>query len=508
MCARIRQGTTLVFGVLLASWPSGLIHAGAGDAPETGEAPPNLVLIIADDLSRNDCGAYGHPAIRTPHIDRLAEQGMRFDHAYLTCSSCSPSRASLITGRYPHSTGAEQLHWPLPEGSATFVQQLRQRGYYTAAAGKWHLGNAVRHHFDEVREASTAGFQLPDGSEKRPPRMVAAEPSGCEQWVPVLRDRPRDIPFFLWLAALDPHREYEPGTLEPPHSERQVIVPPWLPDVPAVRNDLRMYYDEIGRLDTYVGRVLDELDRQQVADETVVIFLSDNGRPFPRDKTTLYDGGIRTPLIVRWPGRVPAGSVSRALVSSVDLAPTLCAIAGVPAAPTFQGVNCLLLFDDPTARVRRFAFAEDHWHDYEDHGRAVISKQFKLIRNTYHDLPATPPADAGRSPTWQAMRTLRAAGQLTAAQQACFVAPRPEYELYDLHRDPMELVNRFDDPAYAQPRVELLQALQDWSRRTDDFVPSVRTPDEFDRGTGEPDHSIRRRPRPTRLEMFGTNGKY
>ena len=122
--------------------------------------------------------------------------------------------------------------------------------------------------------------------------------------MPVLRDRPRDKPFFLWLAALDPHRDYEPGPIPEPHRPEDVVVPPYLPDVPEVRKDLALYYDEIGRLDHYVGEVLAELDRQGIAGETLVLFLSDNGRPFPRCKTTLYDSGIRTPLIVRWPGHI------------------------------------------------------------------------------------------------------------------------------------------------------------------------------------------------------------
>ncbi len=135
--------------------------------------------------------------------------------------------------------------------------------------------------------------------------------SGCDQWVPVLRDRPRDKPFFLWLAALDPHRDYQPGTIPEPHRPEDVVVPPYLPDVPEVRKDLALYYDEIGRLDHHVGEVLAELDRQGVAGETLVLFLSDNGRPFPRCKTTLYDSGIRTPFIVRWPGHIRPGEPLR-----------------------------------------------------------------------------------------------------------------------------------------------------------------------------------------------------
>jgi len=143
-----------IFGLLvLSGWFAAL-------APAADERP-NIVLIIADDMNWDDCGAYGHPHIRTPNIDRLAAEGMKFERAYLTASSCSPSRSSIITGRYPHNTGAEQLHWPLPGESRTFVEELKASGYYTAAAGKWHLGDAVRNRFDVVHEASMAGFILP-----------------------------------------------------------------------------------------------------------------------------------------------------------------------------------------------------------------------------------------------------------------------------------------------------------------------------------------------------------
>ena len=354
---------------------------------ERHELQPNIVLIIADDMNWNDCGAYGHPHIRTPHVDALAKLGMRFDNAYLTASSCSPSRASIITGRYPHNTGAEQLHWPLPPGSDTFAEQLKSIGYYTAAAGKWHLGNHVKGHFDMVREASTAGFVLPSGKGNEPARMVAKQPSGCEEWVATIRSLPKDRPYFVWLAALDPHRAYEHDTLRPPHKLSDIIVPKHLPDTPEVREDLRMYYDEIGRLDAYVGKVIDEIKRRNETQNTIVWFISDNGRPFPRDKTTLYDGGIKAPWIVKWPAHIKAGVVSKSLVSSVDIAPTLIEIAAGEVPDSFEGVSIRPIFQNTESIVRRFVFAEDHWHDYEDHARAIFDGRYKLIRNDYADLP-------------------------------------------------------------------------------------------------------------------------
>lgn len=475
----------------------------------TADSRPNIVLMIADDMNWDDCGCYGHPSIRTPNIDRLAAEGLRFEHAYLTTNSCSPSRASIITGRYPHNTGAEQLHWPIPAGTSTFVQELKKAGYYTAAAGKWHIGNAVRDHFDKIYEASTAGFVLPSGKDGKPPKMIATQPSGCEDWEKALDERDKSKPFFMWLAALDPHREYKDGALDPPHKKSDVIVPPHLPDTPDVREDLRLYYDEIGRLDNYVGKVMTKLADQDVADNTLVLFISDNGRPFPRDKTTLYDGGIRTPWIVRWPNNVAAGKTTNALVSSVDIASTLMELAGLASeASLTEGNSFAAVLGDPTYSHRQYAFGEDHWHDYEDHARCVVDGRFKLIRNDYVDLPSTPSADAGRGLSWQNMLKLQAEGKLPSEQQACFRSPRPRWELYDLQRDPGELSNRGDDPAYTSVKFRLQTALTAWTNKTDDYVPSKRTPDEFDRVTGEPDHSVRKRPRPSKQDMFGTNSRY
>src|SRR5688572_17427524 len=200
---------------------------------------------------------------------------MRFSRAILTASSCSPSRASIMTGRYPHNTDAEQLHWPLPREQVTFVEKLKAAGYWTAAAGKWHLGPHIKDRFNAVAEAGTSGFQLANRAAKM---IDEDDESGCANWLPVLKSRPRDKPFFLWLAALDPHRDYKSDAIAKPHTPRDVTVPPYLPDIGEVRGDLALYYDEIARLDDNIGRVLAELDAQGVASNTLVIFMADNGR--------------------------------------------------------------------------------------------------------------------------------------------------------------------------------------------------------------------------------------
>lgn len=475
--------------------------------PAEAEEParPNIIFFIADDMAWDDCGPFGHRRIQTPNLDRLAEQGICFDNAMLTTSSCSPSRSSIITGRYPHNTDAEELHWPLPGEQVTFVEQLKASGYWTAAAGKWHLGNAVLDRFDEVRGADTSGFQLPTGADAEAAKLLVegdgAAKSGCAQWVPVLQDRPRDRPFFLWLAAIDPHRDYEAGIIPEPHTPEDVVVPPYLPDTPEVRRDLALYYDEITRLDQFVGLVLKELEHQGETDNTLVLFLSDNGRPFPRDKTTVYDSGVKTPWILRWPGHVEPGTRQQGLVSVIDIAPTFLKLAGLEPGPTFQGVDFSPMLFDPEARVREHAFAERNWHDYRAFARAVRTEKYRYIWNPLHDLPMTPPADAVRSPTFREMRRLRDAGLLPLEQQHSFLAPRPEEELYDVEADPHEMNNLAGDPAHAKVLAELRAVLQDWREATDDEFPGaeVLSADEFDRETGDP-RPNRERPRRSKAD--------
>ncbi len=436
--------------------------AGASDSPESTR--PNFVIMIADDQGWNDAGCYGHPHIRTPNIDRLAAEGLKFTSAFLTCSSCSPTRCSIMTGRYPHSTGAMELHQPLPADQVVFPGLLKKAGYYTASAGKWHLGEPTKANFDTV---------------------VGGGPSGCERWVETLRNRPRDKPFFLWLASIDPHRGYQPNTIPQPHKQADAVVPPYLPDVPETRKDLDMYYDEITRMDGYIGQVLDELDRQGIGDNTFVLFLSDNGRPFPRCKTTLYDSGVKTPFIVRWPGKTTPGTTCDSLVSVVDIAPTMIGLADAGTSPTFQGKSFAPLLDDPEASIREYIYAEHNWHDYQAHERSVRSKRYLYIRNAFPELACTPPADAVGSITFQAMRALRDEDKLPPEQLGCFVTPRTTEELYDVKLDPYQLLDVAADPKYAKVLSQMREAHKTWARQTEDRVPEHPTPDKFDRETGK-----------------------
>ncbi len=474
-------------------------------AEKPEDSRPNIILIIADDMNWDDCSVYGHESLPTPNLQRMADQGMTFQKGFVTTSSCSPSRASIITGQYPTTTDADELHWSLPSNRVTFVEKLKESGYWTGAAGKWHLGDAMKDRFNKVIEVDTSGFQLPSGdaakSGKFKETLEGEAQSGCADWLELMEARDKEKPFFLWLAALDPHRPYHPDILPEGSTDEMVKVAPYHPDTPKVRADYQMYYDEIIRLDKYVGKILDQLRDENIHNNTLVCFISDNGRPFPRDKTTLYDSGIRSPFIVRWPLVAKAGSVCEEVVSTVDLARTFLEVAQIKKiGPNFKGRSFLPQLLDAEKPGREYIFAEKNWHDFEDHARAVRNKRYKYIRNYYDDLPLTPPADAVRSPTYEEMQRLGQAGELLPHQNACFLVPRRKEELYDTIADPFELNNVAADPRYASVVLAMRAALKHWETVHDDAPPVLRTADEFDRVTGLPT-KYRVRPRKSKAEM-------
>lgn len=454
---------------------------------------PNIVLIIADDLNWDDLGTYGHPSIHTPNIDGLAENGMRFDSAYLTASSCSPSRASILTGRYPHNTDAEQLHWDLPSSQVTFSEKLKEAGYWTGAAGKWHMGEEIKSRFDLVKESYYG-----NGSQ-----------SGADEWLQLLDVRPKNKPFFLWLAAWDSHRPWFKGQSDLPHqhTHKDVRLPPYYPPTELYFDDFVAYYDEVSRFDMNVGRVIEKLKQQNIVENTLILVITDNGRPYARDKTTLFDSGVKTPLVVQWPkGIKNKGSSTQSIVSVIDLSATFLDLANATKPSSIEGNSFKSLFGNPNLKFRDYAFSERNWHDFEDHGRSVRSKRYRYIRNNYNDLPATPSGDTVYHKTWWELVRLNDLGMLNKHQARPFLAPRDREELYDLEADPYELNNLAADKKYQTILSNHRAILDSWIKDTNDFIPSVRTPDDFDRRTGDK-LPTRVRPRPSKQETYGS-GSY
>jgi arylsulfatase len=395
-----------------------------------GQDRPNFVFFITDDISADDIGAYGSTVAKTPHLDRLASEGLVFDNAHLTTSSCSPSRCSIITGRYPHNTGAPELHLPLPEDQVTFVQKLRDAGYYTVISGKNHMNDP-----DKI------GFVK--GSD-------GGKPSGSEDWVQQLKDRPKDKPFFAWFASYDAHRDWQMNEHSPAYDPDDIVVPPFMYDGPRTRQDLAEYFSEVSRTDYYTGQLIAELKRQGVADNTYFVYTADNGRPFPRSKSRLYDSGIKTPLIIWKPGTVKPGR-SEALVSSIDYAPTFLELAGLKKGPTFQGVSIVPLLENPKAKIRDFTFSEHNWHVYASHERMVRYGDWLYIRNNFnHKRALATESDDWHYPAAIELWDMYRAGKTYTWQEDIPLVPRPKVELFHVKADPHQMTSLAGQPEFRE----------------------------------------------------------
>ncbi|MCH7225443.1 sulfatase [Haloferula sp. A504] len=423
---------------------------------ETESSRPNFIFFISDDISQEDHGCYGHPVIKTPEIDRLATTGMRFDRAYLTISSCSPTRCSIITGRYPHNTGAPELHSKLPDDQTRFPELLREAGYYTALSGKNHMFGRQDRAFDKI----TGG----------------GEPGGSSDWVQIVRDRPKDQPFFFWFAAYDAHRGWKVSDHAPEYDRSEVVVPPYNFDGPETRKDLALYYHEVSRFDHFVGRVRAELERQGILDNTFLVVASDNGRPFPRAKSRLYDSGIKTPWVVHYPKIIKEGAVTQSFVSVIDLSATCLELAGVGIPESIQGQSFLPILEDPQATVREVVFAEQNWHVYRNQSRLVRWDDFAYIRNYFpkqmnlcSESDTTYPA--GKE-LWQA----HAEGRTNDNHWQTFSNPYPEEELYDLRKDPEQLTNIAGEASSAEALQQARKLLAEWTEETGDTLPENPTP--------------------------------
>jgi len=460
MCVRLHSWNWLLFLACVV-----LITPAGYAENQTSAAKPNIILIFADDVSWNDLGCYGHPSIRTPHLDRLAREGLRFDNAYLTTSSCSPSRCSVITSRYPHNTGAPELHTPLPEGQVLFPQLLHDAGYYTVISGKQHMGNYALTAFDHVSKGKGPGREA--------------------DWVPILKKRPKDKPFFCWFASIDAHRAWQASKEYQPHQPAEVVVPPYLIDSPETRQDLAQYYNEISRIDFFTGKIFDELDAQGIADNTLILFFADNGRPFPRCKTRLYDSGIKTPMIVRWPAAVKPGTVTKSLVSTIDIGPTMLELAGVTPDSRIQGVSFDKVLTQPETKVRDYAFAEHNWHVFKAHERMVRSGNLLYIRNAWPE-QRNLCVESLEFPSGEVLWQRFKADKLNEFQRDVFLKPRPAEELYLVSNDPYQFHNLAAKSEYAGDLSRLRKVLDQWTAETGDTVPKNPTLDRNQR-PGEPE---------------------
>ena len=439
----------LLFGLLFSLTLTGFLSA---------QDRPNFVFFITDDISAEDLGAYGSTVAKTPNLDRIASEGLVFDNAYLTTSSCSPSRCSIVTGRYPHNTGAPELHITLPDDQVTFIQKLTAAGYYTVISGKNHMNRPEKLGF--VKEGE------------------GGRPSGSKDWVQLLKDRPKDKPFFAWFGSSDAHRDWQLNEFSPPYDPDDIVVPPYLIDGPKTRQDLAEYFSEVSRTDYYTGKLIEELKRQGIEDNTYFVYLSDNGRPFPRCKTRLYDSGIKTPLIIWNPGKIKPAR-SKSLVSVLDFAPSFLELAGVKdQGPTFQGVSFVSLLSNPKGKIRDFVFAEHNWHVYANHERMVRYGDWLYIHNAFnHKANLCSESDGSKFGAAIELWEYYRAGKTMPWQEDIPMEPRPQMELYNVVADPHQLTNLAGQREFLEIQNKLAGVLRQWADETGDTVPDNPSPD-------------------------------
>jgi N-sulfoglucosamine sulfohydrolase len=439
-------------------------------------APRNVVLFITDDQGL-DAGCYGNPVVQTPNLDALAAAGTRFENAYCTTASCSPSRSVILTGLYSHANGQYGLehayhHFSSLGNVKSLPMLLSQAGYRTARIGKFHIGPESVYPFEDKLRGN--------------PRSAVEMAEQCREVIET-----SDRPFFLYLGASDPHRggrasdlPHQPDSfgnkprgqtypgVEPVHYDpADVIVPPFLPDTPACRAELAQYYESVSRADAGLGRLIEILKEAGKYEETLIIYVSDNGIPFPGAKTTVYEAGLRLPCVVRHPEAQRRGVVSQAMVSWVDIAPTILEYAGVmpPRRAKLHGRSWLPILEQESPNDWNEVYASHTFHEVTMYYpmRAVRSGRYKLIWNVASPLPFPFASDLWRSSTWQDAYS-RGGDFLYGKRTIQQFMDRSPFELYDLERDPDEVQNLADDPQHSERLAEMQQKLREFQRRTGD----------------------------------------
>jgi N-sulfoglucosamine sulfohydrolase len=400
--------------------------------------PPNILYLHSHDTGRY-IQPYGHQ-IPTPNIQRLADQGMLFRQAFCGAPTCSGSRACLLTGQWAHSNGMIGLAhrgFELNDYSQHLVHTLRGAGYWSALIGEQHLS----------KDPSILGYDHVVDIDTHHVDTVA--PAA----VSILRERPEE-PFFLSVGFFETHREFFEPT-----SVRDALYsapPPNLPDMPATRRDMASYKASARSLDQGVGAVLNALDEHELADDTLVVLTTDHGLAFPGSKATLYDRGIGVLLIMRGPGGFHGGRVSDALVSQIDLYPTMCETAGAEIPDFVQGRSILPLMRKEVPEVRDELFAELTYHAAYEPQRAIRTHRWKYIRRFGdRELPVLANVDDGPSKD-----VLIEAGWADR--------PLPREELHDLLFDPQEARDLSGEETYAPVLHEMRERLENWMRETED----------------------------------------
>ena len=466
-----------------------LLFALHGAFAQAGNSRPNIVVIVSDDHGREAVGCYGNKVIQTPNIDALAREGIRFTNAFATVASCSPSRSVLLSGSYSHSNAmyglqSREHHFSSYDTIKSLPVLLEGAGYRTARIGKYHVGPESVFHFQRVLQAAIVDD--PNSIGRSPVQMADL----CDSFIKVGSPQP----FFLYYATDDPHRsstfrpngspDFGDGSQANPFGNRaqgypqvreityrpeDVIVPSYLTDTRGTREELAQYYQSISRLDQGVGRLIQLLKAAGKWENTVVIYLSDNGAPFPGSKTNLYEPGIRLPLIMKLPGTVSRNVVQDAMISWVDITPTLLDFAGLPKdSVNLQGRSFRDICGQKTVTGWDEVYATHSFHEITMYYpmRVLRERKFKLIYNVAHELTYPSSMDLYNSHTWQWL--LKHKVNRLGGRSIQNYLHRPRFELYDLEKDPDELHNLAANRVYAKKLERMKLKLKAFQQKTGD----------------------------------------
>lgn len=431
----------------------------AGLAPASAQQRPNVILFLADDHGPDFAGCYGNPAVRTPHLDALAREGTRFTRVFAASPTCSPSRAALYTGLYPARNGLMGNHTDCRPGVRSLPHYLQPLGYRVVVADKLDVRPPAAFPFEYLRAT------LPrDPRRQRRYRAEGLDTRAVDAFLAEHAREHKGQPLCLVLGDNCPHVVWEEN-----HSYDPVALPlpPFLVDTPATRAALANYYEDVTTADRHLGAVRDALRRHGFEDHTLFIYTSDQGPEWPHCKWTLYDTGLRVPFVVRWPGRVPAGAVRDALVSLVDLTPTVVDLAGGPPAE-LDGRSFRDVLLGKAASFRSDLFAT-HTGDGDMNRfpqRAVRDTRYKYILNLHPErtwtthftkVPGIPNSHKAVWDTW----VEKARTDPGAARLVRLIEQHPAEELYDTRDDPYEFNNLAERPELRPVRERLRARLRE-----------------------------------------------
>ncbi len=423
----------------------------------------NVLVITADDLGLHT-GAYGDKVARTPHLDRLAAEGIRFTNAYCTTASCSASRSVIFTGVHNHANGQyghahAEHHMSLLPHVRPLPALLKPAGYRTGLIGKFHVGPPSQFSWDSLDESASRNVR---SMADRLQRFIAG---GTGPW-------------YAHIGFSDPHRAAKgfandgkyPGVTPQVFDPKQIQVPSFLPDTPEARAELAEYYQAANRMDQGIGMMLDVLRASDQLERTLVIFLSDNGIPFPNAKTNLYDAGSRLPFLVRMPGASKRGLVNNAMISYTDIAPTILDWAGAkPPEYPLHGRSFLPVLEQENPSGWDQVYYSHTFHEVTMYYpvRGMRTRRYKYLRNLFPMLEFPHASDLWESPTWQSVRNQGDAGKLGRRPVQQYLN-RTSEELYDLDHDPDEVLNLSGIPAHRPVLEQLRRETHEFRKRTKD----------------------------------------